>query len=130
MLIQILDAQGVPHWSTAQGQDQINDYSGSLAAGSVGVNAVFQQVMPANVGPPPAGRAGWLFQNTSGNPMLLNELDPTVSTVTNSWTINPGEAFPPCGFPIPTGIIQVMGTAASQQGDTYTCREWVNAPDE
>lgn len=124
MLVQILDANQVPHTVVWQGQDQINDASGTLGAGNVGVGAVFKQVLAANV-----NRSGWLFQNTSANAMLLNELG-AGATVANSWVINSGEAFPPCGFPVPTGTIQVIGGRDSAAGDTYACREFVNAAGE
>lgn len=126
MLVQLLDAQGIPHWVTWQGQDQVNDYSGSLGAGAVGLDPEFQEVAPANPGPPPAGRAGWLFQNTSQNPMLLNELGDD-AVVTNSWIISPGEAFPPAGYPIPAGAIMVVGSGTSVEGDSFVYREWINA---
>jgi hypothetical protein len=125
MLIQLLDAQDVPHWATWQGQDQINDWSGTLGAGAVGVAAAFQVVLPVN-----ALRAGWLFQNTSLNPMLLQELGST-GTVAQTWNVAPGAFFPPYGgYPIPTTIIQVVGSQQSVVGDTFTCREWVNGPTE
>lgn len=124
-LISILDGNGQLATVAWQAQDVINDYSGNLGAGAVGGGAVFQLVIPANitvVGP--GARGGLRFQNTSANAMQLNEVN---ETVTSSWIINPGEFFPPIGYPIPTSALYVMGTPASQQGDTFTAREWVNA---
>jgi hypothetical protein len=123
MLVTLADAAGASHIVTWQGQDQINDASGSLQAGAVGNNAVPQQVLAANV-----LRAGWLFQNTSQHAMLLLEL--SGSAITSSWVINSGGFFPPPGYPIPTGIIEVQGTADSQLGDSFAAREWVNAVGE
>ncbi len=121
MLVQVLDAQGVPHFVTWQGQDQIVDLSGALAAGAVGPAAQPQQVAPAN-----ALRAGWLFQNTSANAMLLNEVGSG-----GSWVINSGQFFPPPGYPVPTGAIAVVGILnVSAAGDAYTYREWQNASGE
>lgn len=125
MLVIILDGQGEPHQVAWQGQDQINDFSAALGAGNVGAAPQFLTIAPAN-----ALRAGWLFQNTSANAMLLNELGVVPAVVAQSWVINSGEAFPPPGYPIPTGAIQVAGAAASQQGDAFAYREWVNAPSE
>lgn len=122
MLVTILDGQGEPHQVTWQGQDQINDYSGALGAPNVGNAPVFLLIAPAN-----ALRAGWLFQNTSGNAMLLNEVN---DLVVSAFVINPGEAFPPCGYPIPTGAIQVVGGPMSAAGDTFVYREWQNASGE
>ena len=123
MLVQVLDAQGVPHTVAWQGQDQINDASGALGAGNIGAGAAFLQVLAAN-----PLRAGWLFQNTSPNAMFLNELSDGV--VAHSWVVNSGEAFPPCGYPIPTTAISVVGGPQSAAGDTFACREWVNAVGE
>ena len=89
----------------------------------MGGGAAFQVVIPAN-----ALRAGWLFQNTSAHPMLLNEISDGV--VLHSWLINSGEAFPPSGYPIPTTAVSVIGSGTSLAGDTFSCREWVNAPSE
>ena len=124
MLVQILDGNGQPHTVAWQGQDQINDASGNLQVATVGPPAVLQQVLAANV-----NRAGWLFQNTSTNAMLLQELS-AGGTLVNTWVINSGQMFPPCGYPIPTGAISVGPTAQSQAGDTFTCREWINGPGE
>jgi hypothetical protein len=132
MLIQVLDAEGLPHWVTWQAQDQINDASGALGAPAVGPTPALQQVLAAN-----PLRAGFLFQNTSPNAMLINELPSAEADVANSWQVEPGKTLPPCGYPIPTGIIYVVGqysggpvAPSSQVGDTFTCREWQNAPGE
>jgi hypothetical protein len=126
MLLTVIDGNGYLQNVTWAAQDQINDYSGNLGAGAVGNGAVFQLVFPINTtAPGPGARAGWRFQNTSLNAMILNEVN---ETKTSSWIINSGESFPPPGYPIPTGAIYVMGTSTSQVGDTFTAREWVNAP--
>jgi hypothetical protein len=122
MLVTLADAAGGPHVVTWQGQDQINDASGNLAAGAVGLVRAPQQVLAANV-----LRAGWLFQNTSVNAMLLLEI---AGAITSAWIISSGGIFPPPGYPIPTGVISVQGTADSQLGDTFAAREWVNAVGE
>ena len=129
MLVQILDGQGEPHWVTWQGQDQIDDFSGTLGVDAVGPDAVPQVIAPANAGPPPAGRAGWLFQNTSANPMLLVEIV-VESVAVSAWTVYPGEFFPPAGYPVPTGAISVQGSPSSVEGDAFVYREWINAVNE
>jgi hypothetical protein len=124
MLVQILDGSGEPHEVAWQGQDQINDWSGILEAGAVGAGAALQVVSPAN-----PDRAGFLFQNTSANSMYFIEL--TGGLVTSAWIIISGGLFPPLpGYPIPTGALSVQGTAASQEGDTFTIRDWQNAANE
>jgi hypothetical protein len=126
MLVQILDAAAQPHLVAMQGQDQINDYSGSLGVPAVGNNPTLQEAAPAN-----ANRAGFLFQNTSANAMLLMELNETNPPEASSWVINPGQFFPPIpGYPIPTGLIMVAGTANSVAGDTYALRDWQTAAGE
>jgi hypothetical protein len=124
MLVQVLDAESAPHFVAWQGQDQINDFSGNLGAGAVGGGAALQQVAPANT-----SRAGFLFQNTSVNAMLLVEVAGLL--ITSSWVINPGAFFPPFGnYPIPTGVIAVQGSLNSVLGDTFAYREWQAAPGE
>jgi hypothetical protein len=124
-LISILDGNGNLATVAWQAQDVINDDSGNLGAGAVGPGRAFQLVVAANVLPVgPGCRAGLRFQNTSQNPMLLNEVNELTAS---SWIIGSGESFPPPGYPIPTGALYVMGTAGSQLGDTFACRDWVNA---
>lgn len=122
MLVTLLDGDGEPHVVTWQGQDQINDGSGVLGAGATGVAAAPQQVAAANT-----ERAGFLFQNTSATAMLFYEIGTDKAPV----IVNSGAFFPPFGnYPIPTGAINVQGTAQSAVNDTFTYREWVNGPDE
>lgn len=124
MLVQILDGSGEPHEVAWQGQDQINDGSGNLDAEAVGPEAAMQIALVAN-----PNRAGFLFQNTSANPMYFIEL--TNGLVTSAWLVASGALFPPLpGYPIPTGVLSVQGTAASQEGDTFTLRDWQNAANE
>lgn len=119
MLVTLIDSNGVEQLVTWQSQDKINDGSGNLGAGAVGNAAAPQQVAAANT-----ERAGWLFQNTSQNQILLMEVN---EIATSAWVINPFQMFPPNNYPIPTGAIYVQGTPTSQQGDTFVYREWVNS---
>ena len=127
MLVEILDANSQPHEVVWQGQDQINDFSGVLGAGAVGAGAALQPIAPAN-----ASRAGFLFQNTSVNAMLLLEIPVAGSTtIASSWVVNSGAFFPPLpGYPIPTGAISVQGSNQSAAGDNFAYREWQTAPGE
>jgi hypothetical protein len=122
MLVDVVDAEGDTHTVVWQGQDQINDFSGTLDAGAVANPVVPQQIAPAN-----NERAGFLFQNNSANPMVLFEAGAVAG-----WLINSGAYFPPLpGYPIPTGVINVAGIfGTSVLGDSFTYREWQNAPDE
>lgn len=124
MLVQVLDAEAQPHIVVWQGQDQINDGSAALGAGAIGANQVPQQVAAANL-----NRAGFLFQNTAQAPMLFLEIAGTQNA--SAWIVGPGQYFPPIsGYPIPIGVVSVLGTAQSQVGDTFAFREWINAPNE
>lgn len=122
MLVNVVDAEGATHTVVWQGQDQINDFSSTLNAGAVANPVVPQQVAPAN-----PERAGFLFQNNSANPMVLFEAGAVAG-----WLVNSGSYFPPLpGYPIPTGVISVAGiNGASLLADSFTYREWINAPDE
>lgn len=121
MLVTILDGNGEPQVVTWQAQDTINDFSGELGAGAVGADPAPQLVAAAN-----ELRAGFLFQNTSQAPQIIFETGDTVA----GFIVQPGAFFPPFqNYPIPTDAVYVQGTANSQQNDTFTYREWVNAPD-
>ena len=130
MLVPLVGADATTHYVAFQAQDQINDCSGALAAPAVGAGAAFQQIVAANVVPPgtPGCRCGFLFQNTSQRAMVLNEVNGEESS---SWIVETGAYWPPIpGTPVPTGAIGVMGGLASQAGDTFAAREYVNAPGE
>jgi hypothetical protein len=122
MLVQVLDAESAPHFVAWQGQDQINDGSGALAAGAVGNAPTPQLIAAAN-----QARAGFLFQNASQQAMLLFEAGNTVA----GWVVLPFQFFPPNGnYPIPSGALYAAGTAASQIGDAFVYREWEDAVGE
>jgi hypothetical protein len=124
MLVTLLDAAAEPHQVSWQGQDQINDYSGALQAAAVGAGAVPQIAAAAN-----QNRAGFLFQNTSANPMLLLEVSSL--EITSAFFIPSGGFFPPIpGYPIPTGELLVQGSPASEVGDTFVLRDWQSAQGE
>lgn len=108
MIITVVDGQGVLRSVSWQAQDAITDRSGSLAT------AATQVLMTANT-----SRAGWFFQNLGTNPMRISELGAD-ATLNGAIMVRAGETFPPPGYPIPTGAIEVAGTA----GDLFTAREW------
>lgn len=111
MIVTVLDGNGQPVNVLWNAQATPTDRSGTITD-----TLTSQEVMPAT-----AARAGWLFQNVSltGNAMLLSELGEDAA-VAATWHLDPGDSFPPPGYPVPTGAITVAGTA----GDAYTAREW------
>jgi hypothetical protein len=110
MLIQVRDAQGNPQLVAVQSVAAPTDRSGSIAATGTSL-----QVMAANT-----ARSGWYFQNSSVNPMTLNDLG-TDATQPNSFVIGAGQVFPPPRYPVSQGAITVAGL---QIGDTFVAREW------
>jgi hypothetical protein len=121
-LVPVIGADDVTYAVAFVGQDVVSDASGSLDASAVPPSnpLVPQQVLAAN----PA-RVGFLFQNTSENAMILNEINANFGS---SWVVEPGAFFPPfSGYAVPTGAVAVVGSADSQAGDTFAAREWTNA---
>lgn len=113
MLLKILDALGVSQTIVAKGQEAALDHSGIIAA-----TGVSQQVLAANV-----LRSGYLIQNRGANPMRVNELGVAVSAVSagnGSFEIPVSGFFPPEGFPLSTGVVNIIGTI----NDGFVVREW------
>lgn len=114
MLLTVKDALGNDATVIAQGQATPTDRSGMI----VGTDAS-QALLNAN-----AARSGWFFQNLGTEPMFINELaaDATSQPVDGDGSIMvpPGASFPPCGYPVPPGQVNVTGTA----GQFYVAREW------
>lgn len=110
MKLQILDGSGIAQTIIAATQEAVVDHSSTITVTNTAQNA-----LAAN-----ANRSGYFFQNLSTvNPMYLNELG-TATAVQGSIKIPPGGTFPPAGYPVSTGALSVLGTAA----DPFTCREW------
>lgn len=109
MLLKIVDALGASQTIIARAQEAALDHSGTVAA-----TGVSQELLAANT-----FRSGWLIQNKGANPMYVNELGAATAGA-GSFAVAPGASFPPLGFPIGTGAIAVLGTAA----EVFTCREW------
>lgn len=109
MKLNVLDASGVPQQLLVKGLEAITDRSGSIAA-----TGISQIIIAAN-----SARSGFLIQNRSLNPMHINDLG-TASVGASSFTLAPGECFPPAGYPITTNAIHLLGTVS----DIFSAREW------
>lgn len=110
MKLIILDGLGASQTVLAASQEAVVDHSATITATGTAQNA-----LAAN-----ANRSGYFFQNLSAtNPMYVNELG-AATTGAGSIKIPAGGTFPPAGYPVSTGALSVLGTAA----DPFTCREW------
>ena len=108
MRLVIVDGNGIEQTVIAQSVETPVDASGVLAgAGS-------QPLLAAN-----PLRAGWLFLNDSAHVMRINELGGD-ATAAGAWIVPAGGYFPPPGYPVTVGQINISGTNA----DAYTVREW------
>lgn len=113
MLIDILDGNGTLQRVIVQGQESPTDRSGLVL-----VTDVAQDVMIEN-----ADRSGWFLQNLGSNVMYVNDLGVAAYPIvegTGSFTLQPGESFPPAGYAISTGPLSILGTA----DDVFLAREW------
>ena len=108
MQLKVIDAVGVQQTVIAQALESVVDHSGLLYGGAS------LALMDAN-----PLRSGFVFQNLSIRPMYVNDKGPA-SAAPGSFLVGPGEIFPPYGYPVPTGSINVIGTS----GDGFTAREW------
>ena len=110
-LILGLDGDGNPVEFYVQGPGPTIDFSGAIAADGVS--------QPAAVANP--NRAYLTFQNRGANVMYVSDVgdagDPAAEP--SSFTVAPGQSWPPPGYPIPLTQINVSGTA----GDGYLYRE-------
>ena len=110
MKLSILDGTGASQTILTAAQEAVVDHSSTIAATGTPQNALV-----ANV-----NRSGYFFQNLSAtNPMYLNELG-IATTGSGSIKVPAGGTFPPAGYPVSTGALSILGTAA----DGYTCSEW------
>lgn len=108
MLLVVRDGLGNVQTITAQATGTPTDRSGVIAG------AVSQPLMVAN-----ALRSGYVVQNTGSQVMTVSELG-TDATAANSFQLGVGQFFPPAGYIITQGAINIAGLA----GDTYVAREW------
>jgi hypothetical protein len=109
MKLNVLDASGVPQQLLVEGLEAITDKSGSITA-----TGVSQVAIAAN-----SARSGFLIQNRSLNPMHINDLG-AATVGASSFTLAPGECFPPAGYPITANAINILGTVS----DIFSAREW------
>lgn len=115
MIFQGTDANGNPQVLCLQGIGTPTDRSLTCDGASDMLLA------PIPTGNPP--RSGWIVQNKStlGNLMFVNDLGSPADSVSPSNVIlQPGESFPPPGYPVTQGEVQIFGTA----GDNCMAREW------
>ncbi len=111
MLLTVLDSTGATKTVCVQSQGSGTDRSGTISIASTS-----QQLMAAN-----GSRSGWFVQNTTLNvPMTVNELGGD-ATNASSVVLNFGDVFPPPGYPVSTGIINI---ACGTPGATFVAREY------
>lgn len=112
MKIQVKDAQAVDRNIVVQGVETPVDRSGVIAA-----TGVSQIAIEAN-----EDRAGWYIQNMAESALFVREIDGDASADADggSFLVQPGECFPPPGYPVTLGAIAVAGT----EGAAFTAREW------
>jgi hypothetical protein len=112
-VIQVPDINGQPQEVCFQQPGTPSDRSGTCDGNS---DVVLEAV------PTGSTRAGWLIQNksTAGNLMFVNDLGSPADQSPTSVILQPGESFPPPGYPITQGEVQVLGAV----GDNYMAREW------
>lgn len=109
MQVKVTDANGVQQTVLLQGLEAVVDHSGAIVT-----TAASQLCMTAN-----PLRSGFFVQNTSNRVQWVNELG-AASAVAASYQLQPGAVFPPPGYPVTTGAVNILGTT----GDTFTSREW------
>ena len=109
MLLNVLDSAGVTQKIIVASQEAVVDKSGSIASTGVAQVAIAANLL----------RSGFFIQNKGANPMYVNELGDATADA-GSFTIAPGASFPPAGYPVSTGAISILGTAA----DVFSAREW------
>lgn len=108
MLLIILDGQGQPQTVIAHGQETVVNHDGTLAG------AASQQALPAN-----ADRSGYVIVNASGNDMWVSDVG-AASAGGDSFKVSAGGTWPPAGYPVATGAVNIKGT----MGDKYLARDW------
>lgn len=111
MLLNVLDAAKTLRTICAQSQDSPTNRSGTITAAGAS-----QVLMAAN-----ANRSGWFVQNTGQNITIrVNDLagDPADA---NSVILLYGQTFPPPGYPVTVGAINITGDVT---GSPYSAREW------
>jgi hypothetical protein len=109
MQIAFVDGNGNQQIAIGQSVATPTDRSGTIAVG-----ATSQQLMAPN-----ALRSGWFIQNQSASAMQISEIG-NASTAVGFIIIAAGQSFPPPGYPVTLGQINISGTAAA----VFAAREW------
>jgi len=108
MLIYVKDGNGVAQLIIVAGQE-----SPSSASAAIATTGDSEVLLAANT-----DRAGVVFQNQGSNAMRINVLGGDATA--DGWVVEPGEHFPPPGFPLTTAAWNISGTT----GDKFHCLEW------
>lgn len=112
-MIQIPDINGQPQQVYVQQPGTPTDRSGTCT----GVSQTLLDVVAAGT-----TRGGWIVQNKSqtGNTMTVNDLGSPADGSPSSVQIGPGEFWPPPGYPVTQGSVEIIGV----DGDPFMAREW------
>ena len=109
MRLLVVDANGQKQTVLSGGLEAVVDHSAAIL-----VTGNSQIAIAAN-----PLRSGYVLQNVSNKDMWINEVA-TATVDSGSFKFVAGSFFPPQGFPITTGDINIVGTA----GDHFVAREW------
>lgn len=115
MIIQVVDANGALQQIIVQSPATPTDRSGTITATSVSQTLLD----PVQAG---GSRSGWLVQNkgVNGFTMQINDTGNPADESPSSINLAPGAFFPPPGYPVTQGEINIAGA----EGDNFMCREW------
>jgi hypothetical protein len=109
MQLKVVDGAGSQQTLVSRGLESLVDHSTNIVA-----TGISQMLLAANV-----TRSGWMAQNTSLHTLYWNDTG-AASSGAGSFQVPAGTFFPPAGYPVSTGAINITGTT----GDTYTIKEW------
>lgn len=107
MLMSIIDAESNQQVIVVGSVETTTDSSGSISESSE-----WQVALDANT-----DRSGFLIQNKGSNDMQVND---TAQATGSAFLLQPGDFWPPAGYPVNTSAVYIYGTAE----DTYLAREW------
>lgn len=109
MQLNVIDGNGSPQVVCVQSVGLPIDRSGTITAANAS-----QQLLAVN-----GLRSGWLLQNQSDAPILVNDLGG--NPLTTAIIVWPGQSFPPPNYPVTTGIVNI---ACTEQGAAFAAREY------
>lgn len=115
MIMQVVDGNGELQQIVVQSPGIPADRSGTIQAS--GVSQTLLDIVPDG-----STRSGWLVQNNtaSGFTMQINDLGSPADQGPTSVNLAPGEFFPPPGYPVTQGSVEIAGNV----GDNFMAREW------